>query len=111
MGRDTRVVYEADPLDLRPETDLRETLGPLSSDSHGNVVSHAVGKQVGIKNTCFRSVPDGCGLYHIQNDELLNGLILGHTGAANRVHEAVALLGTIVPSFLGHLGSAETRTL
>ena len=27
------VVYEADPLDLRPETDLRETLGPLSSDS------------------------------------------------------------------------------
>lgn len=33
MGRDTCVVYEADPLDLRPETDLRETLGPLSSDS------------------------------------------------------------------------------
>ena len=70
---------------------------------------------MGIKNTCFRNVPDGCGLYHIPNSELLNGLILGHAagtaGAANRPHEAVALFGTIVPAFLGHLGSAETRTL
>ena len=48
------------------------------------------------------------------NDELLNGLILGHAsgtvGAANRLHVAAALFGTtVVPSFLGHLGSAEAR--
>ena len=48
------------------------------------------------------------------NDELLNGLILGHSsgtvGAVNRLHVAVALFGTtIVPSFLGHLGSREAR--
>ena len=31
-------------------------------------------------------------------------------GAANRLHVAVALFDmTIVPSFLGHLGSAEAR--
>ena len=71
---------------------------------------------MGIKNTLFRNVPDGCGLYDVPNDELLNGLILGHTsgtvGAANRLHMAAALFGTtVVPSFLGHLGSAEAREL
>ena len=69
---------------------------------------------MGIKNTLFRNVPDSCGLYDVSNEELLNGLILGHpsgtAGAANRLHVAVALFDmTIVPSFLGHLGSAEAR--
>ena len=56
----------------------------------------------------------GCSLYDVPNDELLNGFILGHTsgtvGAANRLHVTAALFGTtVVPSFLGHLGSAEAR--
>ena len=68
---------------------------------------------MGVKNTRFRNVPDGCHLYDVPNDEL-NGLILGHAsgtvGAANRLHVAAALFGTtVVPSFLGHLGSAEAR--
>lgn len=54
------------------------------------------------------------GLYDVPNDELLNGLILGHAsgtvGAANRLQVAAALFGvTIIPSFLGHPGSREAR--
>ena len=69
---------------------------------------------MGVKNTRFRNVPDGCRLYDVPNDELLNGLILGHAsgtaGAANSLHVAAALFGTtVVPSFLGHLGSAKAR--
>ena len=69
-----------------------------------------LGKHIGIKDTRFRNVPDGCGLYYVSNDELLNGLILGHAsgavGAANRLHMAAAFFGTtVVPSFLRHLGS------
>ena len=75
-----------------------------------------IGKHIGIENTRFRNVPDGCGLYDVPNDELLNGLILGHAsgtvGAANRRHVATALFGmTIIPSFFGHLGSQEAREL
>ena len=59
-----------------------------------------------VENTRFGNVPDGCGLYDVPNDELLNSLILGHAtgtvGTANRLHVAAALFGTtIVPSFLG----------
>lgn len=73
-----------------------------------------LGKHIGIENTRFRNVPDGCGLYDVPNDELLNGLILGHAtgtvGTANRLHVAAALFGTtIVPSLLGHLGSEEAK--
>ena len=69
-----------------------------------------LGKHIGSENTHFRNVPDRCGLYNISNDELLNGLILGHAsgtvGAVNRLHVASTLFGmAIVPSFLGHLGS------
>ena len=69
---------------------------------------------MGIKNTLFRNVPDSCGLYDVLNDQFLNGLILGHAsgtvGAVNRLHVATALFGTtVVPSFLGLLGSAEPR--
>lgn len=69
---------------------------------------------MGVKNTRFRNVPDGCSLYDVPNEELLSGPILGHApgtaGAASRLHVAVALFGmTFVPSFLGHLGSAEAR--
>ena len=65
-----------------------------------------LGKHIGSENTHFRNDPDRCGLYNISNDELLNGLILGHAsgtvGAANRLHVAAALFGTaIIPSFLG----------
>ena len=66
-----------------------------------------------VKNTRFRNVPDGCGPYNVQNEELPNGLTLGHVGtvgAVSRLHVAAALFGTtVVPSFLGHLGSAEVR--
>ena len=60
------------------------------------------------------NVSDGCGIYDVPNDKLLNGLILGHTlgtvGTANRLYVAMALLGTTtVPSFLGHLGDEEVR--
>ena len=68
--------------------------------------SHISSCGLTIENTRFRNVPDGCGLYDVPNDKLLNGLILGHTsgtvGAANRLHMAAALFGTtVVPSFLG----------
>lgn len=73
-----------------------------------------LGKHIGVEDTRFRNVPNGCGLYYVSNDELLNGLILGHAsgavGATNRLHMAAALFGTtIVPSFLGHLGSEDPR--
>ena len=75
-----------------------------------------LGKHIGIENTRFGNIPDGCGLYDVPNDELLNGLILGPAsgtvGTANRLHVAAALFGTtIVPSFLGHLGSEEAKEL
>ena len=73
-----------------------------------------LGKHIGIENPRFGNVPDGCGLYDVPSDELLNGLILGHAsgtvGAANRLQVAAALSGiTIIPSFLGRLGSEEAR--
>lgn len=48
------------------------------------------------------------------NEELVNGLVLGHTsgavGAANRLHMTMALFGmTIVPSFLGCLENIYLR--
>ena len=72
------------------------------------------GKHIGVENARFGNVPDGCGLYDVPNDRLLNGLIPGHAsgtvGAADRLHVATALFGmTIIPSFLGHLGSEEAR--
>lgn len=59
-----------------------------------------------VEDTRFGNIPDGGGLYYVPNNELLNGLVLGHTagavGAANRLHVAAAFFGTtIIPSFLG----------
>lgn len=64
------------------------------------------GSSLTIENARFGNVPDRRGLYNVPNNELLNGLILGHAsgtvGAANRLHVAAALFGTaIIPSFLG----------
>jgi len=38
-----------------------------------------LGKLTRIEGTCFGNIPDGCGLYSVRNDELLHGLVLGHT--------------------------------
>ena len=67
-----------------------------------------------MENARFGNVPDGFALYYVPDVELRNGLVLGHAsgtgGAGNRLHVATALFGTtIVPSFLGHLGSEEAR--
>ncbi|XP_030885600.1 WW domain-containing oxidoreductase-like [Leptonychotes weddellii] len=74
-----------------------------------------LGKHIGVEDTRFGNVLDGGGLYNVPNNELLNGLILGHTtgavGAANRLHVAAALFGTtIIPSFLGHLGFETAKS-
>ena len=72
-----------------------------------------LGKHVGVEDACFRYVPDSSGFYNVPNDNLLDGLILGHAPgavrAANGLHMAAALFGaTVVSSFFGHLG-AKTR--
>ena len=60
------------------------------------------GEHISIKDTCFGYVPDGSRLYNVPNDELLNGLVLGHAAgtvsAANWLHMAAALFGTTVVS-------------
>lgn len=38
-----------------------------------------LGKRRGDEDTRFGNVPDICGLYYVLNDELLKGLVLGHT--------------------------------
>lgn len=52
-------------------------------------------KYTGVEGTCFRYVPDCSSLNNVPNDELLNGLALGHTPgashAANWLHMAGAL--------------------
>lgn len=73
-----------------------------------------LGKHIGIKDPRFGNVPDGGGLYYVPNNELLNGLILGHTMVADGAENGlqVALFGTImVPSFRGHLGSKNLRAV
>jgi hypothetical protein len=40
------------------------------------------GKHISVKDTRLRNVPDSCGLYYVLNDELLNGLVLGHASGA-----------------------------
>jgi hypothetical protein len=72
------------------------------------------GKHISVKDTRLRNVPDSCGLYYVLNDELLNGLVLGHASgavcAANRLHVVLALFcTTIIPPFFGPLGSADHR--
>jgi hypothetical protein len=65
-----------------------------------------LGKHINVKNKCFRSISDGCGLNNlVSNDELLRGLLLGHGQGAvctvNGVHVVIALLVTIIaPYFL-----------
>lgn len=75
-----------------------------------------LGKHIGVEDICFGNVPNGCSLYYVSNDKILNGLVLGHTlgtvGATNRLQVAEALFGTtIVPSFFGHLGSEKPKEL
>lgn len=46
-----------------------------------------LGKHIGGEDTPFGNAPNGCGLYYVSNDQLLNGLVLGDaSGAANRLH-------------------------
>ena len=73
-----------------------------------------LGKHVGVKDTRLGNVPASGGLHDVPNNELLNGLVLGHTtgaaGAADGLHLAEAFFGTtIIPSFLGHLGHGTER--
>ena len=72
-----------------------------------------LGKHVGVEDACFRYVPDSSGFYNVPNDKLLDGLILGHVPgtvrAANGLHMATALFGTVT-SFGGggsHLRSQD----
>ena len=73
------------------------------------------GEHIGVEDTRFGYIPDGSRLYDVPNDELLNGLVLGHTAgavsAANWLHMAAALFGTtVVPPFFGHLGAKSRKS-
>lgn len=71
---------------------------------------------MGVKDTCFRNIPDGCGLYMFQMTKSLMVLPCPWAQIGCRqyrqigLHMAMALFGmTIVPSFLGHFGSEDPR--
>lgn len=87
----------------------------MNGTTHSVTEFHTeLGKHIDIEDTRFGNVPDDCSLYYVLNNELLNGLVLGHTlgtaGAVNRLHVATALFGmTTVPAFLGHLKSTGVR--
>lgn len=86
-----------------------------------NGTAHAVmqldaesGKHISIEDVCFRYVRHGSGRYNVPDDELLNGLGLGHAPdtfcAVNWLHVAVAPFGpTIVTSLFGCLGAKTQK--
>lgn len=58
-----------------------------------------------IEHTGLRDIPDCSRLHDVPDDELLDGLVLGHTasavGASDGLDVTAALLGTtVVPPFL-----------
>lgn len=72
-----------------PKTDF----WPLDSEwhsSHSNATWHrawgALGEHISEADTCFRNVPSGNSLYSVLHDEILNGLVLGHTQGT--IHKA-----------------------
>ena len=64
------------------------------------------GKHPGLKDTHFGNIPNGCGLCCVSNDKRHHGTCW----AANGPPMAVTFFGkSVVPSFLGHLGSKDPR--
>lgn len=71
-------------------------------------------KHVGIEDPCFGNVPNGCGFCYASNDDFLMTrpwARVGAVGAVNRLHIAIAPVGTAVLSLLGHFGSEDLREL
>jgi len=98
----------------RGGTVLARLLGPVAHDLAVDGAADAV-VQLGVQlrqrvrlvDRGLGEIPDSCRLHDVPDDELLDGLVLGHAaravGAAHGVHVTSALLrATSIPALLRH---------